>query len=323
MTLTDVTCVGEVLIDFLSSAPTRSLEAAPGFVKAAGGAPANVAVGLTRLGMRTAFVGAVGKDSFGRFLTNELRRYGIDTRGMVPVSHRKTRLAFVAVAHDGERDFEFWEQDPSDRHLHLDDVNVKRIVRSAVVNIGPFLLLAEPSRSTVFSVAKAVHRHGGMVCFDPNLRLSLWASRTKARRVVMKMIGLTDILRLNADEAKFFTRTRTIGAAVTRLLRQGPQLVVVTDGPRGCLFATRIAEGHVSGFRVKAVDTTGCGDGFLAGLLAGVIRLQTAVEQLSAIELAAVCRFANAVGALVATKPGGIPAMPSKRDVLEFLRKHP
>ncbi len=323
MTRMDVTCVGEVLVDFLSLAPTRSLEAAPAFVKAAGGAPANVAVGLARLGMRIAFAGAVGNDSFGRFLTNELRRYGIDTRGMVRVSHRKTRLAFVAVAKNGERDFEFWEQNPADHHLHLSDVNVKRVVQSSVVNIGPFLLLSEPSRSTVFSVAKAVRRHGGMVCFDPNLRLSLWSSRTEARRVVMKMIGLTDILRLNADEAKFFMRTRTIGAAVTRLLRQGPQLVVVTDGSRGCFFATRAANGHVPGFRVKAVDTTGCGDGFLAGLLTGVLRLRAALDQLSARDLTAVCRFANAVGALVATRPGGIPAMPSKRHVQEFLRKRP
>ena len=317
----DVTCVGEVLVDFLSSAPTRSLEVAPGFVKAAGGAPANVAAGLARLGMRTAFVGAVGNDSFGRFLTNELRRYGVDTRGMVPVDRWKTRLAFVAVAKDGERDFEFWEQDAADRHLTLKDVNIERVAGSGVVNIGSFLLLSEPSRSTVLAVAREVRRHGRLVCFDPNLRLSLWPSRAEARRVVRMMIGLADILRLNAVEATFFTKTRSIPAAMAQLLRQGPRLVVVTDGPKGCHFASRSVKGHVPGFRVKAVDTTGCGDGFLAGLLAGVVRASTAIGQSSAAELAAVCRFANAVGALVATKPGGIPAMPSKREVQEFLRK--
>jgi sugar/nucleoside kinase (ribokinase family) len=140
---------------------------------------------------------------------------------------------------------------------------------------------------------------------------------------MMKMVRVADILRLNIREAKFITGTRTTGAAVARLLAQGPRLVAVTDGSKGCSYATKSSAGRVPGFAVKAVDTTGCGDGFLAGLLTGIIRLRTDIDRLRAIELDAVCRYANAVGALVATRPGGIPAMPSNRMVLEFLRKHP
>jgi len=101
--------------------------------------------------------------------------------------------------------------------------------------------------------------------------MSLWPSKAETRRVVTGMIKQTDILRLNSDEAKFLMDTRSIDGAMTRLLRRGPRLVVVTDGSNGCFFATRTAGGHVPGFRDKAVDTTGCGDGFLAGLLTGII----------------------------------------------------
>ncbi len=109
MKIPEVVSVGEAFVDFVSSKPTKDLSTAQHFIKVAGGAPANVAVGLARLGISTAFVGKVGSDSFGRFVKNELRRNGVDTKWIVDDANYKTRIAFVAVTKNGDRDFEFWE----------------------------------------------------------------------------------------------------------------------------------------------------------------------------------------------------------------------
>ncbi|OGU72671.1 MAG: hypothetical protein A3H45_13945 [Ignavibacteria bacterium RIFCSPLOWO2_02_FULL_55_14] len=316
----EVTCVGEALVDFVSSSPTRSLSTATGFVKAAGGAPANVAVGLSRLGIRTEFVGTVGADSFGRFLTDELRRFGVGTRGIVATDEGKTRLAFVAVSKTGERDFEFWERHPAGQQLHRKDIDVQRVVRSKIVNIGPFLLLTKPARTTAYAVAREAIRRGSSVCFDPNLRMSLWREPAEVKRLALRMMRMTTVLRMNDEEARFFTGARNVRSAIRDLLGLGPRIVVITEGARGCTFATEDGIRRLKGFRVRAVDTTGCGDGFLAGLLAGIVRSKVPVGRFSVSELAEVCRTANAVGALVSLKRGAIPAMPSEEDVVGFLR---
>ena len=172
----DVTSIGEAFVDFVSLTSDGSLTNAQSFVKAAGGAPANVAVGLARLGLRSAFAGKVGKDSFGRFVQKELRLAGVDTWGVVVDRRHKTRLAFVAVSNDGNRDFEFWEQHPADQQFRTSDVDIDRVAASKIVNIGSFLLLNERSRSSAFHIAHEAKHRGRDVCFDPNVRLSLWTS---------------------------------------------------------------------------------------------------------------------------------------------------
>jgi sugar/nucleoside kinase (ribokinase family) len=274
------------------------------------------------LGIRAAFVGAVGRDSFGRFVTQELRRHGVDTRGVVLTSEGKTRLAFVAVTRTGERDFEFWERRPADQFLRTRDVDIARVTRSTIVHIGAFLLVAEPSRQTAFSVARKTIRNGGWISFDPNLRLSLWGSDAEARRVCRMMMRWTSILRLNSDESRFLTGARSLAAAARQLLDLGPRIVVITEGKEGCAVGVDQEVRHVRGFRVRAIDTTGCGDGFLAGLLAGIVRNPISIERMGIHELEVICRTANAVGALVALTPGAIPAMPSLRQLQSFLREY-
>ena len=311
--------VGEVLLDFVALKSGVTLEGAPGFVKCAGGAPANVAVGIARLGTRSAFIGNVGADSFGRYLVTELMRCGVETRGMTFDPGFKTRLAFVSLKKNGDRDFEFWENHPADQQLRFANVN-RRMIRTAdIVNIGPFLLVRDPSRTAAMQVAEAARAGGNEVCFDPNLRLSLWRSAGEARRVLIAMIRRATIVRMNADEARFLTGIRSVDRASEKIRSLGPRLVVVTLAEKGCAFQSSSASGYVPGFRTRAVDTTGCGDGFLAGLLDGLVRCRTDVDRLTAKELHSICAFANAVGALVATRRGAIAAMPARRDVVRFL----
>jgi fructokinase len=315
----EVTCIGEVIVDFVASTSRVSLEEAPGFVKAAGGAPANVAVGLARLGIRSSFAGKVGNDPFGRFLKNELRKAHVDTKGICVDPQHKTRLAFVSLAVTGEREFEFWEASPADEQLRFRDIDIEGVARSRVVHISSFMLLTSSGRSTALRIAKRVRKQGCLVSFDPNLRITLWKSETEARQVLLRMVKLSHILRLNEEEARFLTGSKGLRKAAATLSRYGPKLVVVTRGADGCFFRSASSSGYVKGFRVRAVDTTGCGDAFLAGLLCGIVSRNERLEALTARELSSICRYANAVGALTSLKRGAIAAMPSSNQVERFL----
>lgn len=314
-----VTCVGELIVDFISLKKGVGLQNAPSFAKHPGGAAANVAVGLRKLGIPTRFVGTVGDDPFGAYLKDQLKRFGVSVDSIRKDSGHKTRLAFVSLTTSGERDFAFWEQHPADVELRLSDIPIGRIGTSAIVHISSFLLLREPARSAALKLARSLRRQGAVVCFDPNLRLSLWDAAALARRLMLRMIGECTILRLNEEEAKFLTRKRRIPDAIAWLSSKGPDLVVITRGGEGCAFGIGGRVGSAPGFRVHAVDTTGCGDGFLAGLLSGIIRSRTDPGRLSFEALRSVCLYANAAGALTAMKPGVMPALPTATEVAEFL----
>lgn len=318
----EVTSVGEILVDLVSDKPSKDLSSAHGFIKLAGGAPANVAVGLAKLGIRTSFLGKVGGDPFGRFLRHELSINGVNTRWLYDDARCKTRLAFVALSKNGDRDFEFWERDPADAHLRISEIDVEAVCSSEIIHISSFMLLNSETRKTAIALAKYGNKKSRIICFDPNIRLSLWGNSKEAITHYRTMIRLAVILRLNEEEAKLVTGAESLRIASRRLLALGPKLVVITRGKKGCFFATKTYSGSVKGFAVRAIDTTGCGDGFLAGLLAGIVRSKKNIEELSRDAVASICMKANAVGAIVATQRGAIAAMPSEQQVTLFLRSH-
>lgn len=318
----DVACLGEVIVDFIADRSGSSLRDVRKFQKHAGGAAANVAVGLARLGSRVAFVGRVGHDSFGSFLKAELLRNGVDTRGVTFDPVYKTRLAFVSLTRGGERDFEFWEQYPADEQLRARDLNGTILRKARIVHVSSFLLLKEPVRSVALKTAGELSKRGCIISFDPNIRASLWPSARKAQTVLGKMIRVATVLRMNMKEAAFLTEARTPSAAERKLRDRGPSLVVITLGKKGCFFGSAGGSGFVPGFRVKTIDTTGCGDGFLAGLLNGISRTRKNLNELTVEEMREICRRANAVGALTATKYGVFPALPGRVTVERFLARH-
>src|SRR5713101_8896610 len=241
----EVTCVGEVLVDFIPSKSGVTLNDAPAFHKALGGEAANVAVGLAKLGTRTGFVGSVGDEPFGRFLASELAKAKVDTTGIIFHKECQTRLAFVSLTRSGDRDFTFWESHPAGEQLHVSDLDLEAILKSKIVNIGPLMLVRNPSRSTAIWLAQQARRHGCDVAFDPNLRLSLWPLPIEAKRVSLRMIRLSTLVRLNADEARFFTGRRDLEKAADDLLSIGPAVAIITLGSKGCYFQTKRASAFV------------------------------------------------------------------------------
>jgi fructokinase len=182
------------------------------------------------------------------------------------------------------------------------------------------MLLEGGARKAVLQLSARLKRRGVLISFDPNLRLSLWKSASEARRIMNLMIALSAIVKMNTDEAFFLTGCRSIDEAGARIRRKGPALVVITVGKEGCSFSSAMGTGSVHGFQVRAVDTTGCGDAFMAALLHGLENQRGPVGQLPAEILRSICRIANAAGALTALRPGA-QASPSRVELDQFLQE--
>jgi fructokinase len=315
----EVVCLGEALVDLVSTKAGVRLDRAPAFRKAAGGAPANVSVGLARLGVRSAFIGAFGVDSLGAFLTATLARAGVD---LTPTCHSKgpTALALVSLAADGDRDFLFYGDQPAHFDLRLTP-RMRAAVRSArIFHFGSISLIAEPARSATLAAIDEARRAGALVSYDPNLRLNLWPNIHVARQAIRTTLPLADILKVNEDELAFLTATRSVAAGLAALSAMGPRLVVATLGAAGCAYRFPGGEGKVAGFPARAVDTTGAGDAFVAGLLHGLLSNPDVIAVSSAGgELEAILTYANAAAALSTERRGGIPSLPTRRRVRAFL----
>ncbi len=318
-----VVCLGELLIDFVSLESGVSLVQAPSFQKAAGGAPANVAVGLARLGHEVGFVGKVGKDSFGNFLVGVLRENGVDVSGMAFDTEARTMLAFVSLTSEGERDFMFYRHPSADMRLTPEEIPEQLIAQARIFHYGSISLISEPCRSATFHALDIAKKSGLVISYDPNLRMGLWESETVARQEILNGMRYADVVKINDDELEFLTGTRNFETGAQQLLVHGPSLFVITLGGAGCYFYAESTHGTVVGGKVQAVDTTGCGDGFTAGFLAQLLQhlpekgRAFVVPEKSVLEES--CRFANAVGAITALSRGAIPSLPTQAEVEKFL----
>jgi fructokinase len=312
----DVVCLGELLIDFVPTVTGTSLIDAPAFKKAPGGAPANVAVGLARLGVASAFMGKVGDDPFGHFLAQTLADGGVDTGPLRFTGQARTALAFVSLRADGEREFMFYRHPSADMLLTPDEIDEDALRAARALHFGSISLISEPSRSATLHAIEVARGAGCLISCDPNLRLALWPDRAAARAGLLLAIRNAQLVKISDEELRFLTGSDDPSAARAQLWHDGLELLVVTLGSAGCVYFTRAHEGVVVGFGVVAVDTTGAGDGFVAGLLQGIIADRGIAGEPA--RLRGLCRFANAVGALTTTERGAIPALPT-RDRVEAL----
>ena len=315
--MADVVTLGEMLIDFVPTTIGTKLIDTPAFKKAPGGAPANVAVGLSRLGVSSAFLGKVGADAFGAFLQKVLDDNGVDTGGLVFTDQARTALAFVSLLPDGERDFLFYRHPSADMLYEPSEVDHERIRQAKILHFGSISLIDEPSRSATLAALATAKDHNVLVSYDPNLRLALWPDANTAREGILSVWDLANVIKVSEEELIFLAGHDSIDRAVQSLWHERLKLLVVTQGPKGCRYETGSFSGYVPGFIVRAIDTTGAGDGFVAGLLVGLCHDPDVIFEEH--RLSQVCKFANAVGALTSTQLGAIPALPSLDQVETFL----
>ena len=336
----DIVSLGELLVDFFPLELGLSHAEVSGWRKAPGGAPANVAVAAARLGAQSAFIGKVGDDPFGHWLIDVMAREGVDTRGMAVDPNARTTLSIMAMP-DADHYHCMFDRNPgADMMLRPEDLDKSILQGTRAFHFGSLSLTGEPARSAALAAARIVREAGGLVSFDVNYRPTLWGNAGQAFGLVRETIPLAHMLKVNEGELALLTgleldfasegwQERVLDAAA-RLLELGPTLVIVTLGPNGAFFRTRAAGGYVPGFRVATVDATGCGDAFIAALLWQLVRGGRAFAaepdgpRPSGDELLPeILRYANAVGALTATKQGVIPSLPTAAEVEAFLLSRP
>jgi fructokinase len=310
-----VTCMGEVLIDFL---PIEEDGRTTGFRMHPGGSPFNVAVGLARLGQQVAFASKISTDLFGRYLRDYMVGEGIDTRFMV-ASGAQSTLAFVAME-DGEPAYAFYNQGTADTLLTIEEVPSDLFSETAILHCGSISLL---SGSTPGAVLATVERLKGraLLSFDPNLRPGLVRDETGYRALLDRLFGLTDVVKLSASDLQWLAPGSTLEQAARRLFAMGPALVVITQGGKGVLALRRSDTWEIPSFDVPVEDTVGAGDAFTSGMLGAFaersILSRDALLEASPGTIADALRFGVAVSALTCTRAGADP--PNRDEVTRFI----
>ena len=306
-----ITAVGEILVDMTeTSVDERGIKH---FAANPGGAPANVAVAAAKLGAESAFIGSVGDDVFGTMLRNTLVQNGVDVSGLQVSETASTTLAVVTVDAKGERSFSFCRKPGADTRMD----GAKAAAAAAgtgIIHFGSVSLTDPDSRRATVTAVKAAKEAGAIVSYDPNYRSSLWEDRETAVREMRAPLSLCDIVKISDEETALLTGAQDPKEAARILCEGGAKLVLVTLGAEGALWYRDGECGVVPGCRVKVADTNGAGDTFFGALLSR-IALRGGLEGLTAEEIASMVGYANRAAALTTSRPGAIPAMPTRAEL--------
>jgi fructokinase len=326
-----VVCFGEALVDLLARAPA-SPATPPSFTAYAGGAPANVAVAVARLGGAARFVGMLGEDLFGELLAGELQRAGVDISCTRRTRQAKTALAFVALDEHGERSFSFYRPPAADLLFRAADFAPRAFAEAAVLHVCSNSLTEAPIAAATLAGVHAARAAGALISMDVNLRPSLWGAGVDPAPLVWQLLLEADLVKLDEAELDFLARSSGgAQAALARAFAARAQVVVVTAGAapfrwlaRGGAAGGGTTGGTVRTFAVSAVDSTAAGDAFVGGwlqaLIAAGVRRDTLREWLAPPrQLEQTLRYAAACGALATTRHGAFAAMPAAAEVQALL----
>lgn len=309
--MTEITTIGEVLIDLTQTGVNG--QNVPVFAANPGGAPANVAVAAARLGASAAFIGKVGRDGFGAYLTGVLTENGVDASG-VRADETPTTMAVVTVAPGGERSFRFVRG--ADALLTEDEVDTALIEGTKVLHFGSVSLTAEPARSATLFAARHAREHGVLVSYDPNYREALWPDREEAVARMCAPLPLADVLKLSDEELPLLTGTDDPAEGTRRLADRGVSLVLLTLGGEGAFWRWQGKTGLVPGVATAVADTNGAGDTFLGAVLSRLVRRgERPLEGLTVRELEDILAFANRAASKTCSRSGAIPAMPTLAEL--------
>ena len=312
-----VVALGEVVADIYQDGGGSPV--AMPFTARPGGAPANVAVAVSRLGTEAAFVGGVGDDLFGNFILQALEAEGVDAGGVRRCDPpTRTSLAFVEIDDAGDREFTFYRSDPAaDELLSPEDISEDLFAGASFLNFGSIPLIQDPVAAATREAAKLAADAGVTVAFDVNFREHLWEDVEAAREAVDPLIDLSNIVKLSDDELSPLLGVESSEEAARTLLDRGVELVLISLGPDGAFYATPGFSGSVPAFEVEVLDATGAGDAFLAAALSRLAGESLADEE--AVREAA--RRGTAAGAMACTDYGAMSALPTKKELERFIEE--
>ena len=318
-----VLCLGEVLYDFLADQPGVPLDQVKSWTPYPGGAPANVACGLAKLGTPTAFIGCVGVDTLGTGLVELLQSIGVVITGIQRHPTAPTRAVYVVRSLTGDRTFAgFGDRDTTefaDTHLQADQLLVTQFETADFLVLGTLELAYPDSRAAIGRALQLANQHYVKILVDVNWRPVFWQDEASALPLIHALIQQADFLKLSEEEAEWLYDTVDPGVIAHRL--GSVEGVLVTAGEKGCAYCLGGNEGKIPGFKIEVEDTTGAGDSFVAGLLHQLC--QHGLNRLADPDVArSLVGYASAMGALTTTRPGAIAAQPTAAEVEAFQYLH-
>ena len=314
----DVVGLGELLIDFTMNGQSEQgnnmFEACPG------GAICNVLAMLSKLGRKTAFIGKVGNDQFGRLLADTITEVGIERNGLVFDDEVNTTLAFVHTFPDGDREFSFYRNPGADMMLRADEVDYELIRQAKVFHLGTLSMTSKPALDATKKALEVAKEAGCMITFDPNLRPPLWKSLDDAKVAMEYVFPYCDVLKISDNEIQFVSGKEDYDEGIQYLIEKyNIPLILLTMGKDGSRAYYRGMKVERPGFPVKAIETTGAGDTFCGCSIHGI--LEQGLENLTEESLGNILTYANAGAALITLKKGAIRAMPSPSQIEDIITR--
>ena len=310
--------MGEMLIDFTLNGQSEQgnhlFEACPG------GAPCNVLAMLNKLGRKTAFIGKVGEDQFGRLLKGTIDELGIETKGLILDKEIHTTLAFVHTFPDGDREFSFYRKPGADMMLTEEEVDYDLIRQSRIFHFGTLSMTDEPVRSATKKALEVAKEAGCLITFDPNLRPPLWNSLDEAKKQMEYGFQYCDMLKISDNEIQFVSGKEDYDEGICYIQdKYNIPLIFLTMGKDGSRAYYKDIRVERKGFQVKAIETTGAGDTFCGCSIHGL--LTHGLEGLTEEILGDMLTYANAGAALITMKKGAIRSMPEPENITKLIEE--
>jgi fructokinase len=321
--MSKIFCIGETLIDFIPVQKEKSLKEVVGFERVAGGAPMNVAIAAAKYGCEAVMLTKMANDHFGDHIMDVLQKANVDTSYVVRSDEGETGLAFVSVDGFGERTFNFYRQNAADLLFSEEEIDGEWFSGEDFLHFCSVDLVDSPMKIAHKKAIKEMKEKGGIISFDPNVRLPLWPDAQSCRKAILEFLPLSHIVKISDEELSFITGIEDEEAGIKALFTGDVKVVVYTKGRHGASIHFENGETYEGkGFKVTVADTTGAGDAFIGGFLSELsqhgITSENLVEQVRAHH-EELLTFANASGALTASVKGAIQSAPGKEHVLRFI----
>ncbi len=312
--------IGEALIDMIPCGKGKSLFDSECYSRQAGGAPANVAAAVAKLGARSAFISRLGGDGFGRYIEQTLKDIGVDTSMIIFDEKYLTGIVYVALSGSGDREFFSSRTGSADIYLTPENVDCTRFKADDILHFCSVELLEAPVKYAHIKAIESMINAGGKVSFDINLRFMLWDSPENLFKAVWEFLHYPDYLKVSREEAEFLTGETDKFLQAEKFYAQGERLkfIIISDGSNGSdVFIKNGQTFHTPAYGDTVVDTTGAGDCFIGAVLYGIDKLGHEPNQ---NELKFILTFASAAAGIEVGRRGAIESLPTALEVMEFLR---
>ena len=314
--------IGEVLIDFVANEKGKGLDEVEAFTKLPGGAPANVAAAVSKYGHNSSMITKVGKDGFGDYLIAVLKKAGVNIDKVFQTTEAPTGLAFVSLKENGERDFAFYRKPSADLLLQADEIKEDWFAKGDLLHFCSVDLVESPMKYAHVKAIELVKKAGGVVSFDPNIRLPLWEDEKECQSTVREFMPKADIVKISDEELAFITGITNEKQALQSLFVGDVKVVVYTKGAGGAEIWLRDKFYPSAGYCVETTDTTGAGDAFIGGFLAKLMEYgvnNENLEEVIRVHYHDIISFANASGALTTTRKGAISGLPTVEEINQLM----